>query len=181
MVLHGQAFGSFRKLLIAGASVVALALLVPQARSLNKGSDFSEDVDSTSVEILSEEELPSVADQGLRPLPPSRVDVAKRSINDQRNPFLVQSRVGVDGEASLNSATIAAGLESVRLTGVVQEGSSLRALVDDGSTQSSLALGDHLALGSLQGLGFRVVSISFDRASISISNGRSEHQIFAPQ
>ena len=48
MVLHGPAFGSFRKLLIAGASVVALALLVPQARSLNKGSDFSEDVDSTS-------------------------------------------------------------------------------------------------------------------------------------
>ena len=81
----------------------------------------------------------------------------------------------------LSNAAIAAGLRSVRLTGLVQEGTSLRALVDDGLTNSSLGVGDPFDFGSLHGLGFRLTSISFDQGAISISNGRVEHQIFAPQ
>ena len=178
---RAQSVRSFRRLLIVGASVVSMAFLLPQARSLNNALDAPEVSEATSVPLAPDHKSQSIADQGFRPVPPNRLNLAKRSTNKERNPFLVDSSLGVDAEASLNSSIIAAGLSSVRLTGVVQEGSTLRALVEDGSTHNSLSLGDPFSLGALEGLGFRLVSISFDQGSISISNGRVEHQIFAPQ
>ena len=66
---------------------------------------------------------------------------------------------------------------SLRLTGIIQEGSSLKALVEDGSEHASLALGESLSLGAFQGLGFRLSAISFDKGTILITNGREERQI----
>ena len=65
----------------------------------------------------------------------------------------------------------------MRLAGIIKEGFSLKALVEDGSEHASLALGDPLSLGVFQGLGFRVSAISFEKGNISITNGREEHQI----
>ncbi len=161
--------------------MASVALLVPHALSLNRVSQSLDVKEGVSVALPSAENPQSAAVQGLRPVPANRLNLAKRSINEKRNPFLVNSFVRTDGNAQLSSATIAAGLNSVRLTGIVQEGSSLKALVEDGSGHDALVLGDHLALGTLKGLGFRVAAISFDQGSISISNGRVEHQIFIPQ
>ena len=180
-MLRSQAFCFSRNFLILGAFLGSIALLGPKARSLNEGSNPLEAVEINSVASPSENTTPSLDKQGFRPVPPNRLNLARGSTDKDRNPFIVDSSLGVIGEASLNSAAIASGLKSVRLTGLVQEGSTLRALVDDGSTNSSLAVGDSFDLGFLHGLGFRLVSISFDQGAISISNGRVEHQIFAPQ
>lgn len=75
------------------------------------------------------------------------------------------------------AASINAGLNSLRLTGIVQEGSTLKALVEDESEYASLALGDHFSLGVFQGMGFRVSDISFETGTILITNGREERQI----
>ena len=180
-MLHGQAFRSARKLLIIGASLAWIALLLPQARSLDKSPDSLKVGENTSFGFSSGQKIQSLSDQGFRPVPPNRLNLAKHSINKKRNPFLINSSLGVDAEASLSGETIAAGLSSLRLAGIVQEGSTLMALVEDGSTHNSLSLGAPFNLGGLQGLGFRLVSISFDQGSISISNGRVEHQIFVSQ
>ena len=74
-------------------------------------------------------------------------------------------------------SSVITGLSSLHLTGIIQEGTSLKALVEDGSEHVSLALGDPLSLGVVQGLGFRVSAISFEKGNISITNGREERQI----
>ncbi len=158
-----------------------MASAVPQARSLNQIAQNLE-LDQEVPDRASSRSKPQEAsNQGLRPIPANRVNEAKRSTNVKRNPFVVSSSVQADGNSQLNGQGFAAGLRSVRLTGIVQEGSSLKALIEDGSRHDSLSLGDHLALGTLDGSGLRVVAISFDQGSISVSNGRSEYQLFVSQ
>ena len=176
-----KAFFISPRFLVFGAFASSIALMGSQVHSLNDGSNSLEVVENNSVTSPFENTASSLVRNDFRPVPPNRLNFAKDSTDKDRNPFLVDSSLGVRGEASLSNAAIAAGLRSVRLTGLVQEGTALRALVDDGLTNSSLGVGDPFDFGSLHGLGFRLTSISFDQGAISISNGRVEHQIFAPQ
>ena len=180
-MLPARSLRNPHKSLILFLVMACIASAVSQARSLNqysKDSKIDPEV-SDSASSLSNPIAPS--SQGFRPIPANRSDQAKRSTDDKRNPFILSSTNQVDGNLQLSGQNFAAGLRSVRLTGIVQEGSSLKALVEDGSRHESLSLGDHLVLGTLDGSGLRVVAISFDQGSISVSNGRSEYQLFISQ
>ena len=167
---------SVRDSLIAGAAIVASSLLVPQAWSLNQPLPSFERNQSALEEIPLREESPFLGRDGFRSVPANRMNSAKGSTDEQRNPFAVDSPFASNGSADNNLAS-GASLNSLRLTGIVQEGSSLKALVEHGSEHAILALGDPLTLGFVQGLGYRVSAISFDKGNISITNGREERQI----
>ena len=147
---------------------------MPQAWPLDHSSGSSE-LDSSVSEVLPLKDSPSsFARSGLRPVPGNRLNSAKGSTDERRNPFAVDSPFA---SAQDNTLMLAMGLNSLRVTGIVQEGSLLKALVDYGSEHVSLEIGDRLPLGVVQGLGFRVSAISFENGSISITNGREERQI----
>ena len=181
VVLRLQAFCSSQKALILCLALAFIALAVPQARSLNKVSQSSKTIEDVTSQLSPQSNPRTVSNEGLRPIPANRYEQAKRSTDGQRNPFVINYLDQTGGNAQPNNQSIVSGLSSVRLTGIVQEGASLKALVEDGSRHGALSLGDHLALGTLDGSGFRVVAISFDQGSISISNGRAEYQLFVPQ
>lgn len=167
---------SARDLFFVAAGIISSSLLVPQAWSVSL--PFSSSLISQGVpEIppLSGEIRDPVRD-GFRPVPANRMNSAKGSTDERRNPFAVDSPFASKGSVGTISS-IATGLNSLRLTGIVQEGSFLKALLEDGSEHASLALGDSLSLGVVQGLGFRVSAISYEKGFISITNGREERQI----
>ena len=180
-VLRVQALRSSQKALILCIGLAIVGLAVPQAWSLNKSAEALGADDEILDQVPSQSKLDSVLNQGLRPIPANRLDQAKRSTDGKRNPFVAISSQGTDGNSQFNGQNFSPGLSSVRLTGIVQEGSSLKALVEDGSRYDTLSLGDHLDFGTLDGSGLRVVAISFDQGSISISNGRSEYQLYVSQ
>ena len=165
-----------RDLSFVAAGMILSSLLVPQAWSVNQPISPSQIIQGVSEVSPLEAEVRGQANDGFRPVPANRVNSAKASTDERRNPFAVDSPFASQGSAG-SISSIATGLNSLRLTGIVQEGSSLRALVEDGSEHASLALGDPLSLGVVQGLGFRVSAISFEKGNISITNGRKERQI----
>jgi len=167
---------SARDLFFVAAGMISSSLLVPQALSVSQPLTSSQISQSISVAPSQNVEVRGPALDGFRPVPANRMNSAKGSTDEQRNPFAVDSPFASQGSVG-SISSIATGLNSLRLTGIVQEGSSLKALVEDGSEHASLALGDPLVLGVVQGLGFRVSAISFEKGSISITNGREEHQI----
>ena len=167
---------SARDLFFVAAGMCSSSLLVPQAWSVSQplsSSKISQGVSEVSPQNI---EVLDQARNGFRPVPANRMNSAKGSIDERRNPFAVDSPFASQGSVG-SISSIASGLNSLRLTGIVQEGSSPKALVEGGSEHASLALGDPLALGVVQGLGFRVSAISFEKGNISITNGREEHQI----
>ena len=167
---------SARDLFFVVAGMISSSLLVPQAWSVSQPlspSQVSQDVSEVSTQNV---EARDPANHGFRPVPANRTNSAKSSTDERRNPFAVDSPFASKGSVS-SISSIATGLNSLRLTGIVQEGSSLKALVEDGFEHASLALGDPLSLGVVQGLGFRVSAISFDKGNISITNGLEERQI----
>ena len=167
---------SVRDFFFVVAGMFSSSLLVSQALSVSQplsSSKISQGVPEASTQNI---EVRDPARDGFRPVPANRMISAKGSIDEQRNPFAVDSPFTSQGSIG-SISSIASGLNSLRLTGIVQEGSSLKALVEDGSEHASLALGDPLSLGVFQGLGFRVTAISFAKGNISISNGREERQI----
>ena len=167
---------SARDLLCVAVGMVSSSLLVPQAWSVNQplsSSQISQGVSEVSPQNV---EARDPASDGFLPVPANRMNSAKGSIDERRNPFAVDSPFASQGSVD-SISSIATGLNSLRLTGIVQEGSSPKALVEVGSEHASLALGDPLALGVVQGLGFRVSAISFEKGNISITNGREERQI----
>ena len=164
---------SARDLFFVAAGMISSSLLVPQALSVSQPLTSSQISQSVSEAPSQNVEVRDPALDGFRPVPANRMNSAKGSTDEQRNPFAVDSPFASQGSVG----SISSILNSLRLTGIIQEGSSLKALVEDGSEHASLALGDPLVLGVVQGLGFRVSAISFEKGSISITNGREEHQI----
>ncbi|MCB4412022.1 hypothetical protein [Synechococcus sp. MU1611] len=167
---------SARDSLIAVSVVVASSLVVPQAWSLDPSLPSPERTQGVSDELPLTGESRSSGQDGFRSVPANRMKSAKGTTDEKRNPFAVDSPFDSNGSAN-NISSMAADLNSLRLTGIVQEGSSLKALVEDGSEHAFLALGDPLSLGVVQGLGYRVSAISFEKGNISITNGREERQI----
>ena len=167
---------SARDLFFVAAGMLSSSLLVPHAWSLSKSLSSSQISQVLSEDSPLRVESRSQALDGFRPVPANRTNSAKRSTDERRNPFAVDSPFASRDSVG-NSSSIITGLNSLRLTGIIQEGSSLKALVEDGSEHSSLALGDPLLLGVVRGLGFRVSAISFEKGNISITNGREELQI----
>jgi len=163
--------------LVVGAALASSFLPVPQAWSLNESLRPSEPGNSVVGEVPSSDKLRSLAQNGFRPVPANRSNVAKASIDEDRNPFAVNASFVSSPTSSGNAPLITAGLNSLRLTGIVQEGSTIKALVEGESEYASLTLGDHISLGVFQGMGFRVSDISFETGTIFITNGREEHQI----
>ena len=167
---------STRDLFFVAAGMISSSLLVPQAWSESQpfsSSQISQGISEVSPQNV---EVRGPALNGFRPVPANRMNSAKGSIDERRNPFAVDSPFAPQGSVG-SISSIATGINSLRLTGIVQEGSSLKALLEDGSEHASLALGDSVSLGVVQGLGFRVSAISFEKGSISITNGREERQI----
>ena len=167
---------SARDLFFLAAGIISSSMLVPQAWSVTQplsSSPISQGVfDSSPLKV----EVRGSARDGFLPIPANRLNSAKGSTDKRRNPFAVDSPFAPqDSVGSISS--IVTGLNSLRLTGIIQEGTSLKALVEDGSEHASLALGDSLPLGVVKGLGFRVSAISFEKGNISITNGSEEHQI----
>ena len=163
-------------LLLAGATIFISSLLIPQAHSLNE-SLLSVQPEQGSQELPPQEKkLQTSVKSGFRPVPANRLNSAKRSTDEKRNPFAVDSPFASNGSVG-NVSSMVTDLNSLRLTGIIQEGSSLKALVEDGSEHASLTLGDSLSLGVLRGLGFRLSAISFEQGTILITNGREERQI----
>ena len=175
-VRHRVQLLSARDIFFAVVGMISTSLLVPQAWSLNQSLPSFERNQSALEEIPLREESPFLGRDGFCSVPANRMNSAKGSTDEQRNPFAVDSPFASNGSADNNLAS-AASLNSLRLTGIVQEGSSLKALVEHGSEHAILALGDPLTLGFVQGLGYRVSAISFDKGNISITNGREERQI----
>ena len=167
---------SARDLFFVVAGMISSSLLVPQAWSVSQPLTSSQISQSVSEAPSQNVEVRDPALDGFRPVPANRMNSAKGSTDEQRNPFAVDSPFASQGSVG-SISSIATGLNSLRLTGIIQEGSSLKALVEDGSEHASLALGDPLVLGVVQGLGFRVSAISFEKGNISITNGREERQI----
>lgn len=165
-----------RDSLFVAAGVISSSLLVPQAWSLAESLSSPEQSQSVPQELpLKDRPLSSVQD-GFRPVPANRMQSAKESTDKKRNPFAVDSAFASNNPSG-NTSMMSTGLNSLRLTGIVREGSSLKALVEAGSEYASLALGDRLSLGVAQGLGFRVSAISFEKGNIAITNGREEREI----
>lgn len=158
------------------AGIISSSLLVPQAWSVSQPLSSAQKSQGMSEVSPLSVEVREPARYGFRPVPANRINSAKGSTDDQRNPFAVDSPFASKDSVG-NSSSIATSINSLRLTGIVQEGSSLKALLEDGFEHASLALGDPLSLGVLQGLGFRVSAISFEKGNISITNGREERQI----
>ena len=167
---------SARDLFFAVAGLISSSLLFPQAWSVTQPLSSPQISQGVSEVAPLTVEIRDPARDGFRPVPANRMNSAKGSTDEGRNPFAVDSPFAFKDSAG-NISSIATSLNSLRLTGIVQEGSSLKALVEDGSEHASLALGDPLSLGVVQGLGFRVSGISFEKGNISITNGREVRQI----
>lgn len=167
---------SVRDLFFVAAGMISSSLLVPQAWSIGQPLSSLESTQSVIESSPLKVESQSPAQYGFLPIPANRMNSAKGSTDEQRNPFAVDSPFASNVSVG-NISSVITGLSSLRLTGIIQEGTSLKALVEDGSEHVSLALGDPLSLGVVQGLGFRVSAISFEKGNISITNGREERQI----
>ena len=165
-----------RDFFFVAAGTISSSLLVPQAWSVSQSFLPSQMSEGAPEVFPLKDEFRDPAFVGFRPVPANRMNSAKGSTDERRNPFVVDSQFA--SKVSVGSiSSIATGLNSLRLAGIIKEGFSLKALVEDGSEHASLALGDPLSLGVFQGLGFRVSAISFEKGHISISNGREKYQI----
>ena len=157
-----------RKALLFALTLMSISLFFSSIRS--SGFD-SETLEVNQKEIFNPLLVPNNPrlaidqDLGLRPVPANRLDSATTTTDEYRNPFLLD-----------NVGNISA-INSVRLTGIVHDGQELIAFIEDGSFYESLTLGDLLSLGNLKGSGFRLVAISFEQGSVSVSNGFQEYKI----
>ena len=126
---------SARDLFFVAAGMISSSLLVPQALSVSQpltSSQISQDVSEVSPQNV---EVRDPARDGFRPVPANRMNSAKGSTDEQRNPFAVDSAFASQGSVG-SISSIATGLNSLRLTGLFK-GSSLKALVEDGSEHAS--------------------------------------------
>ena len=176
MKFSAKNFSSF-SFLAVGVAIASSFSPVPKAWSLNESLRSSRASQSISEEMPSVDKSLPLAQNGFRPVPANRLNAAKASIDEERNPFAVNSSFVSGATAPGFAASINAGLNSLRLTAIVQEGPRLMALVENESEYVSLALGDHFSMGVFRGLGFRVSGISFEAGTITITNGREERQI----
>ena len=108
-----------RTLLLAGATISISYFLVPQARSLNESALPVQSEQSSYKLPAQEKKLQTSVHSGFRPVPANRLNSAKRSTDEKRNPFIVDSPFASSGSAG--NASMATDLNSLRLTGIIKK------------------------------------------------------------